>query len=282
MSLGEQVPAAERRRVRVVVVDDIDDMRVLLRMQFDRDPRFEVVGEAADGDQAIEVVADLQPDLVVLDRMMPRLGGLEAMPDIRRRAPSTAIVLYTAANDSGLHQAALSAGALGVVEKTGGIDFVDRLATTLLDGTAGDDATVEVRVGPVSADAARVWIANTKRILGALVDHPEVLAEPVPDDVLDLFCSFLDTWEEIAGQADEFRWVARAAPADVERIVTWWGAIDVMTDEQLDRLGVTWSPPAGEPFFRAMVAAVLGALSRHEETQRLARLMGEQWEPYLD
>jgi CheY-like chemotaxis protein len=282
VSLSEPAAAGDRRRVRVVVVDDIDDMRLLLRLQFERDPRFEVVGEAADGEEAIEVVADLQPDLVVLDRMMPKLGGLEATPEIRRRAPSAAIVLYTAANDAGTHQAALAAGALGVVEKTGGIDFVDRLASTLLDRTAGDDATVEVRVGPIPAHAARVWIANTKRILDALVDHPDVLAEPVPTDVLDLFCSFLDSWEDVATGADEFHWVARAAPADVERIVTWWGAIDVMNDEQLADLGVSWSPPDGEPFFRALVAGVLAAMNRHEETERLAGLMGEQWESYLD
>src|SRR5205809_5550533 len=181
MAVGEV--ADVRRPLRVVVVDDIDDMRMLLRLQFDRDARFEVVGEAADGDEAIDVVSDLQPDLVVLDRMMPRLGGLEALPEIRRLAPSAAIVLYTAADDSGAHQAALSAGAIGVVEKTAGADFIDRLAETLVDRTAGDDASIDVRVGPVPVTAARVWIANTKLILAALQEHDDVLEQPVPRDV---------------------------------------------------------------------------------------------------
>jgi DNA-binding NarL/FixJ family response regulator len=268
--------------VRVVVVDDVADMRLLLRMQFDRDDRFEVVGEAVNGEEAIEVVAQLQPDLVILDRMMPKLGGLEAAPEIRRRAPSVAIVLYTAVDDSGTHQAALAAGALGVIEKTAGADFINRLAATLVAQAAGDEASVEVRVGPVSAGAARVWIANTKRILVALSEHPEVFDVPVPQDVLDLFLSFLDRWQDVAVDADEFHWAARAAPSDVERIVTWWGTIDTMSAEQLAQLGVTWSPPEGEPFFRALIAGVLEAINRHEETRRIADLMNEQWEQYLD
>jgi hypothetical protein len=58
--------------------------------------------------------------------------------------------------------------------------------------------------------------------------------------------------------------------------------IDQMDDEQMARLGVNWSPPDGQPFFRALVAGVLDAMSRHEETRRLAGLLTEQWEPYLD
>src|SRR5205814_6713985 len=165
----------------------------------------------------------------------------------------------------GAHQAALSAGAIGVVEKTAGADFIDRLAETLVDRTAGDDASIDVRVGPVPVTAARVWIANTKLILAALQEHDEVLEQPVPRDVLDLFCSYLDRWEDVAAGDGDFTWVARAAPADVERLVTWWGVIDAMSDEQLARLGVAWSPPEGEVFFRALVAGVLDAVGRHHE-----------------
>lgn len=273
--------AARDEKIRVVVVDDVADLRLLLRLQMERDARFEIVGEAADGEEAIEVIAHLQPDLVVLDRMMPRMGGLEAVPEIRRRAPSAAVILYTAVNDAGTHQAALSLGALGVIEKTAGLDFINKLAATLVESTAGANASVEVTVGPVDGAAARVWIANTKQILRRLADHPEVMPEPVPDDVLELFCSFLDRWDEVAEGADEFRWVARAAPNDVERLVTWWGAIDEMDAAQLADLGVHWSPPAGEPFFRALIAGVLDAMNRHDETRRLAGRLTEQWEPYL-
>ena len=53
-----------------------------------------------------------------------------------------------------------------------------------------------------------------------------------------------------------------------------------MTDEQLELLGIHWSPREGEIFFRALTEGVLQALGRHEETKRLASLLGEQWAPH--
>src|SRR5438309_11325059 len=75
------------RPVRVVVVDDNPDVRALLRIQFRRDPRFEVVGEAGDGSAAIDVAGGAQPDLMVLDRQLRRMKRGEAIPGIRQRAP---------------------------------------------------------------------------------------------------------------------------------------------------------------------------------------------------
>jgi CheY-like chemotaxis protein len=266
--------------VRVLIVDDAPDIRLLLRIQFGRDPRFAVVGEATDGFEAIELAGSQQPDLVILDRQMPGLGGMEAMPEIRRRSPDSAIVLYTANADPGTVQAAVDAGAIDVLDKLRGtVGFVDQLVDTLFRrATTGD--TVEVRVGPVSAKAARVWIPNTRKIIDAVAAHPEVLGQEIPEDVIDLFRSFIDQWDAVAASTDEFRWVARAKPNDVSRIVGYWAAVDAMTDEQLAQLDVHWSPPEGEPFFSALTAGVLEALKRHEETRRLAARLGEQWAAY--
>ena len=278
MSVAEPV---DQSPIRVVIVDDFDDMRMLLRLQFARDERFIVVGEGADGHEAIALAEAEQPDLIILDRQMPRLGGTEAIPEIRARAPGAAIVLYTANTDPATSQAALDAGALDVLEKVGASrGFVDQLVDTLLRRASMADATIEVRVGPISANAARVWVANTRKILDAVGTHPEVLGETIPADVLDLFRSFLQQWDDVAANTEEFRWVARANIADVERIVSHWATIDLMTDEQLAQLGISWSPPDGEPFFVALTAGVLDALRRHEETQRLATRLGEQWAPY--
>ncbi len=264
--------------VRVVVVDDAEDIRLLLRLQFKRDPRFVIVGEAADGHEAIAVAEREQPDLLILDRQMPNLGGMEAIPEIRRRAPDTSIVLYTANTDPGTYQAALDAGALEVLDKVGASrGFVDRLVGALLEQASSDDAGIHVRVGPVSSQAARVWVANTRKIIDAVAAHPEIVGETIPGDVIELFRSFLDQWDGVAANTSEFRWVARANPADVSRIVNYWAAIDLMTDEQLDRLGIQWAPPEGEPFFHALTAGVLDALKRHEETRQLAARLGEQW-----
>jgi hypothetical protein len=67
----------------------------------------------------------------------------------------------------------------------------------------------------------------------------------------------------------------------VQRIVGYWSGIDALSDEQLQRLGISWSPPDGAPFFTALTTGVLTALRRHDETQRLAARLGEQWAPYL-
>lgn len=242
------VPALRPEPIRVVIADDVADIRLLLRLQFSRDGRFHVVGEGSDGLDAIALAAELQPDLVVLDRQMPRLGGTEAIPEIRRRAPGAAIVLYTANADSRTCQAGLDAGALDVFEKgVGGGGLVDALVGSILDRVGGAHGTMEVRVGPVDSRAARVWVANTRKILDAVEAHPEELGERVPDDIFGLFRSFLDEWDAVAADTDEFRWVARAKADDVSRIVGYWATIDALTDAQLDRLGIQWSPPEGSP-----------------------------------
>ena len=279
MAVTEVAPEPER--TSVALVDDRPEARVLLRLQFARDPRFEVVGEAADGDEAIVLAERTRPDLMILDHRMPRLGGVEATAEIRKVSPGTAIVLYTATADDRTYQAALAAGALEVFDKAHLGNFVQHLAS--LVSRAASDATVELHVGPVTMAAARVWVANTKRIIAAVADHPEIVG-PIPDDVIALFRSLLDQWGRVAesGEAgDEFYWVARAAPVDVSRIVEHWSVIDSMTDDQLELLGIHWSPPEGEPFFRALTSGVLQALGRHDETRRLAAKLGEQW-AYLD
>jgi DNA-binding NarL/FixJ family response regulator len=278
------MPAASdagTKPVRVVLVDDAEDLRMILRIQFGRDSRFEVVGEAGDGQEAIAVAEREQPDLMILDRQMPVLGGLEAMPEIRAVSPNTAIVLYTANADPGTYQAALDAGALDVLQKAGsGGGLVERLVDTLAERAADGMATTDLRVGPVSSQAARVWVANTSKIIEAVAAHPEVIGTPIPEDVLELFRSLLGQWRALAESTDEFRWVAKANPSDVSRIVEHWAEVDAMTDEQLQRLGVHWSPPEGQPFFQALTTGVLDALRRHDESTRLAARVLEQWAPY--
>lgn len=81
--------------MRLVVVDDEPDVRFLLRLQL-QTAGFDVVGEAVSGNQAVAVCADLRPDAVVLDLLMPDGTGFEAIPRLRETQPDLRIVAYTA------------------------------------------------------------------------------------------------------------------------------------------------------------------------------------------
>lgn len=83
------------RPIRVVVADDEPDVRLLLRYQLEGQG-FEVVGEAVDGQEAVDRCGEADPDAIVLDLLMPGVNGFEAIPKLRRAHPSVAIVAYTA------------------------------------------------------------------------------------------------------------------------------------------------------------------------------------------
>ena len=110
--------------ITVVLVDDFREMRVLLRQCIELDGRLTVVGEAATGREAIEVVAREHPDAVILDQQMPEMTGTQALPELVRIVPRVAIVMFS--NDARLktEQVALDAGADAYFEKTHPITHV--------------------------------------------------------------------------------------------------------------------------------------------------------------
>ena len=101
--------------VRALIVDDDSDIRMMLSMNLLAGP-IEVVGEAADGKDGVDLALELQPDLVVMDLMMPVMDGVEATRLIKKQLPRTAVVGFTAANSDGADRL-LRAGATGVFSK---------------------------------------------------------------------------------------------------------------------------------------------------------------------
>jgi PAS domain S-box-containing protein len=119
----------------VVIADDSDDIRLLLRTQLEADGRFAVVGEAADGAAAVEVARSLQPDLIVLDLAMPNVDGLQALPMIREVAPSARVVVLSGFDPRTVGPKVLAAGAARCIEK----GFKMRLAEVLADVLQEDE-----------------------------------------------------------------------------------------------------------------------------------------------
>src|SRR5271166_5801500 len=98
---------------KVLVADDHGVVRKGLRFLLERDPEIEVVGEASDGRQAIQMVEELAPAVVVMDITMPHLNGIEAAAQIRKRNPDIGIVILSMHCDETFLIRALSAGAQG-------------------------------------------------------------------------------------------------------------------------------------------------------------------------
>ena len=102
---------------RVVVVDDVADIRWLLRAALNADGRFEVVGEAGDGREGVEVVTLTHPHVAVIDLRMPRMDGLEAAAEIAQVSPETRVVIFSAVGEAAVAAAAQAAGVVGFVKK---------------------------------------------------------------------------------------------------------------------------------------------------------------------
>jgi DNA-binding NarL/FixJ family response regulator len=144
------------------LVDDVEDLRALLRVLLLQDGRFEIVGEAANGEEAIAASRRSQPDVIVLDLAMPIMDGLTALPGLREAAPHARIVVLSGMPTEQMGPAAIDAGAVGYLEK--GRD-IPSLASDIFE-LAGVLHLVdwvldrELEAEPLSARQARDAVAN--------------------------------------------------------------------------------------------------------------------------
>ena len=103
--------------IRIFLCDDVPELRALLRYGLEEDEELKVVGEAGNAREGIDRVAELGPDVVLLDLSMPGMDGLEAIPRIREVSPETSIIVFSGFAAERMREPALSLGAVRYLEK---------------------------------------------------------------------------------------------------------------------------------------------------------------------
>jgi len=217
--------------LRVLLIDDVDEVRTVLRVVLEGDPRFSVVGEAADGLQGIEEARRLHPDLVLLDLVMPRLDGLRALPEIKAVAPDTRVVVLSSMEGVDLEDQARSLGAVGYLDK--GLPAEEMVET--LHALAGALEAVEQAVAEArsrlapevfSARSARSFVEETlqgwdcshplevvKLLVSELVTNAVVHAGSEAEVVVQLTPTVVRV--EVLDRSSEMPVVREAAPEDL-------------------------------------------------------------------
>jgi len=122
----------------VLVADDHETVRAGLRVVLAQEPRFQICGEAENGQDAVAKVKQLHPDAVILDVSMPVMNGLEAAREIRRVAPSVKIVMFSMHDSSQMMETARQAGADAFVLKSAPGQELVRAIRDLFPGTNGN------------------------------------------------------------------------------------------------------------------------------------------------
>ncbi|MEW1859201.1 response regulator transcription factor [Streptomyces sp. NBC_00669] len=140
---------------RVVVADDQTVVREGIVMLLGLLPGIDVVGAAGDGEEAVRLVAEQRPDVVLMDLRMPRCDGVEATRRIRAQHPGTQVVVLTTYADDDSLFPALRAGARGYLTKDAGGEEIARAIADVTAGRAGLSSAVQRRVLDVLAQGER-------------------------------------------------------------------------------------------------------------------------------
>jgi NarL family two-component system response regulator LiaR len=158
--------------IRVVVVDDHWVVRQGLRLFLDQQDGIRVVGEAADGEEALERVDVLRPDVVLMDLLMPRVGGVEATRRIRERFPRVEVVVLTTVVDGEAVIGAIAAGATGYLLKDSGGDALVTAVRAAAEGRVelSPEAARRLATAIRPRRAAEPLTPREREVLGLLAE----------------------------------------------------------------------------------------------------------------
>lgn len=119
---------------KILIADDHPIFRRGLRGVIVEDSKFSVVGEAGNGIEALCLIAELNPDVVIADINMPEMDGLELACEVREKHPSARVVILTMHKDKAMFDAALDAGARGYMLKENAADDINNCIKTVVGG----------------------------------------------------------------------------------------------------------------------------------------------------
>jgi DNA-binding NarL/FixJ family response regulator len=115
---------SDQAPIRVFLVDDVTELRTLVRIALEEDPRIEVVGEASNGRDGVDGVGETKPDVVLLDLSMPDMDGLEAIPLMRERSPNSRLVVLSGHQAGRVSLEALDQGATRYLNKAADFEAI--------------------------------------------------------------------------------------------------------------------------------------------------------------
>ena len=189
----------------VMLVDDHQVMRDLLRDALENTGEFQVVAQAADGQEALRLVEEVAPDVIVMDVIMPEMDGIEACREIMELLPGTRVLMLTASNEQDAIVRSIAAGATGYLQKYSG---KEQLLTTLREVALG-----EFRIpGSAARRLARAVRSpstdNATQLLGTLTDRER--------EILKLFAGGL-SYQEIGEVREISALTVRNAVSGVQK-----------------------------------------------------------------
>jgi DNA-binding NarL/FixJ family response regulator len=163
--------------IRVLIADDHGVLRAGLRTLIAAQPDMEVVGEAADGDEAVRRAAELDPDVIVLDVEMPRTGGLTALHRLRSTCPRARVLILTMHDEPTLVRSALEAGASGFVVKEALGDDLLAAVRTVYQGRGYINMSLAAREGAAAPSPQASALPEPGRTMSRLSQREHQVLE---------------------------------------------------------------------------------------------------------